>query len=83
MKSCSLSILGFLPIKGENIDKAKNDAPYIDEKEVAALLQSKQSKSLSPAVFRYHLIKKAREINKKILLPEGEESANFRGGLNL
>ena len=46
----------------------------IDQKWVESLLQSKQAILLSPAIFRYDLIQKAKEVKKKILLPEGEDS---------
>ncbi len=41
---------------------------YLDE-----LLASNDSNKLTPAIFRYQLINKARNANKTIVLPEGDE----------
>ena len=48
-------------------------APLIDEKWIKHLLSSQTKRNLSPSAFRYQLINQARQSQKRIVLPEGEE----------
>ncbi|NGX51210.1 MAG: Phosphate acetyltransferase [Chlamydiae bacterium] len=48
-------------------------AGHIDEEWVEKILSTQVEHKLSPAAFRYQLIKKARSADRRIVLPEGEE----------
>ena len=53
-------------------------AEYLDDETIAAAFHIPETTRLSPPAFRYRLIQKAREVHKRIVLPEGEEPRTVR-----
>ena len=51
----------------------KHVVEHLDEKMFGELFQAKGEGRLSPAAFRYNLIKTARKFDRTIVLPEGDE----------
>ena len=68
-----------LNIKIPKNDKERRQAvieyvgSFIDRSSIKKLLSLKIERRLSPGVFKYQLMEKARKAGKKIVLPEGEE----------
>jgi phosphate acetyltransferase len=59
---------------GERIERVMNTvADQIDADWAKALVGSKRAARLSPPAFRYRLVETARALNKRIVLPEGNE----------
>jgi phosphate acetyltransferase len=57
-------------------------AGYVDKHWVASLTQdSTLSRKLSPPAFRYHLTELARQVNHRIVLPEGEEPRTVKAAV--
>ncbi len=56
-------------------------AEQIDGEAICAGLELAASTHMSPPVFRYQLIQKARAANKRIVLPEGEEPRTIRAAV--
>lgn len=62
------------PLDSERVDMTMHHmADHIDAEWLKARLGVKQDVRLSPAAFRYQLVQLARQANKRIVLPEGEE----------
>ena len=58
----------------ERIEKVKdNSARFIDKDWIISITKNHHERRLSPPAFRYQLIESARNANKLIILPEGEE----------
>ncbi|MAZ39508.1 MAG: phosphate acetyltransferase [Legionellales bacterium] len=58
----------------ERIEKVKdNAARFIDKNWIKSITKNQHERRLSPPAFRYQLIETARNANKLIILPEGEE----------
>ncbi|MCG8317704.1 MAG: phosphate acetyltransferase [Pseudomonadales bacterium] len=53
-------------------------AHYLDKEWLVDRLQTKRAKILTPAAFRYDIVKKAREAQQTIVLPEGEEPRTIK-----
>lgn len=51
----------------------KHVVEHLDAEKFGQLFQSQGERRLSPAAFRYNLIKVARKLKKTIVLPEGDE----------
>jgi phosphate acetyltransferase len=58
-----------------------NMAEHLDGDAICAGLELAVSTHMSPPAFRYQLIQKARAANKRIVLPEGEESRTIRAAV--
>ena len=58
-----------------------NMAEQLDGDAICAGLEQAVSTRMSPPAFRYQLIQKARAANKRIVLPEGEESRTIRAAV--
>jgi len=56
-------------------------AEYLDDETISAAFHIPESTKLSPPAFRYRLIQKARESQKRIVLPEGEEPRTVRAAV--
>ena len=56
-------------------------AGHIDRAWVKSLAGMRREIRLSPAAFRYRLVKWARQANKRIVLPEGEEPRTLRAAI--
>ena len=56
-------------------------AEYLDDQTIAAAFHIQETTRLSPPAFRYRLIQKAREVQKRIVLPEGEEPRTVRAAV--
>ncbi len=54
-------------------DLLKHISEHLDIKKFGELFQSKGERRLSPAAFRYNLIKVSRKLDRTIVLPEGDE----------
>lgn len=56
-------------------------AEHLDNETISAALHKTESTKLSPPAFRYQLIQKARSVQKRIVLPEGEEPRTVRAAV--
>jgi phosphate acetyltransferase len=67
----------------ERIDRVQDFiAGHLDHQWVQSLsVASARPKRLSPPAFRYHLTELARQANKRIVLPEGDEPRTIRAAL--
>ncbi|MDB9741708.1 phosphate acetyltransferase [Akkermansiaceae bacterium] len=64
------------------IDLVMNSvARHLDSKWLRDRLSSDVRKRLSPIAFKHYLSKKARKVNQRILLPEGEEERTLKAAL--
>ncbi len=67
----------------ERIELIKNDiAESIDIEPIIAKLHHNVTKKMSPAAFRYMLIRKAQDSKRTIVLPEGEEPRTLKAGIH-
>ncbi|MEH6649743.1 MAG: phosphate acetyltransferase [Motiliproteus sp.] len=63
----------------ERIDKIKGiTASFIDSDWLNSLTGGQTGRRLSPPAFRYQLIERARQANKTIVLPEGDEPRTIK-----
>jgi phosphate acetyltransferase len=56
-------------------------AEHLDTATISAAFHLRESTKLSPPAFRYQLIQKARAVQKRIVLPEGEEPRTVRAAV--
>ncbi|CAA0117462.1 Phosphate acetyltransferase [BD1-7 clade bacterium] len=56
-------------------------AEHIDGKKLRNVFDARSERKLSPAAFRYNLIKVARTLNKRVVLPEGDESRTLAAAI--
>lgn len=67
----------------ERIDLIKREiSEQIDIASIEAKLNHQVTKKMSPAAFRYMLIKKAQNAHKRIVLPEGEEPRTLKAAIH-
>jgi phosphate acetyltransferase len=71
-----MPLLGCIPILSEVT--TEHIAKCIDVKWTDNLLTSKKELRLTPVMFRYELVKKAKSTNKRIVLPEGIEPRTIK-----
>lgn len=56
-------------------------AHYFDKTWLDSRIKTEHIRRLSPAAFRYQLVEKARQANKRIVLPEGEEPRTIQAAI--
>jgi len=56
-------------------------AEHLDTESISAAFHLPETTTLSPPAFRYQLIQKARSVQKRIVLPEGEEPRTVRAAV--
>lgn len=67
----------------ERIELIKREiSESLDIKAIEAKLNHQVTKKMSPAAFRYMLIKKASQAKKRIVLPEGNEPRTLKAGIH-
>ncbi|GAA6170273.1 phosphate acetyltransferase [Sessilibacter corallicola] len=66
----------------ERIEQLReNSAAHIDTQWLQRFSAPNRERRLSPPAFRYQLIERARQANKRIVLPEGEEPRTIRAAV--
>lgn len=60
----------------------KHVTDHLDAKKFDQLFDVTSERRMSPAAFRYSLVKKARSINKTIVLPEGDEPRTLAAAIS-
>lgn len=67
----------------ERLEIIKNEiSESIDIETIEAKLNHQVTKKMSPAAFRYMLLKKAQAAHKRIVLPEGEEIRTLKAAIH-
>lgn len=77
-----IKVLGVIPYRNDIYEAGRNNyleqvktqvAKYIDVSWIWQIINSVSETRITPSLFRYNLIAKARAANKIIILPEGDE----------
>lgn len=72
-----MALLGCIPVLMGEVT-AEHVAKCINVEWANNLLTSKEERPLTPAMFRYELVEKAKKANKRIVLPEGNEPRTIK-----
>jgi phosphate acetyltransferase len=76
-----MPLLAMIPQLGAEAKDYETVAAHMQKQWINVLINEKRELCLSPPIFRYQLAQKARQANKCIILPEGDEPRTIKAAI--